>query len=594
MIQVKLISNEIRLYFSGSNFLDILDIVKEHYLKYNKEGKYYTGSNCQFYNCLNELKKIEEFEINEEIEKILKPKINVKFKRHEFKKELLKSTPLGEYQIQDIKRMLNCNGILNGSECGLGKTIETITVINHLFDSKEIDKILIVTFAQTLYNWKRELLLFSDFFKEEDIIIANKDLRNPFDYDCKIIICSYNTLTLIAKYYSDKKITKKSRNINIPIDKWGNNRCIILDEAHSIKEDSLRSKLCMLIKDYFSFKYLLTGTPYPNNISELYNLLKFIDENIIYNDRKHFNYSLAKKINHFGVVTKYNEEKVKEFLIKTDSFIFRRFKKDVLPNLPKQNIKKIFVEMNKKQRNIYQLIISNKLQSLKVQKGEIFVKDVMSSFPYLILSCSDPSILKGKLIDNENSFFNDEIEKYLEEWKFEYNSKLEICNEILNNHENEKIIIWSTHPVTINSLKDYYSKYNPIAIHGKSHESSKLDKEIYRDNLLNEFKTDKNKNLAILNPNIMGTGINIKECTVAIVFDRSFDIKEFLQLLGRNHRGNSENEVTNYILINDNTLENRQDAILDGKEYLNNNLLKYNTLSKEEWVKIFNGNIDNN
>jgi SNF2 family DNA or RNA helicase len=595
MIELKLVNNEIRLFFGGENFQDILDCVKTYYLKFNKDGKYCTGSNQSFYNLIPNLLQIEEFEISEKILEMIKPRIQVKFQRREFNKDFFKSEPLGNYQLEDTKKMLFSNGIINGSDCGLGKTIETISVINHLYDNQEIDKILIVCFAQVCYNWKREFLLYSDFFKEEDIVIANKDNRNPFETDPKIIICSYNTLNLILKNFN-KKISKKSRRIKNPFKTWGNNRCIILDEAHSIKGDSLRTKMCLLISDQFKFKYLLTGTPYPNNIAEIYQLLNFIDINIIYNDKKHFLFSLSKNIDHWGNIIEYDEEKVKEFLEKIKSFIFRRYKKEALPNLVQQYNKKIYIEMNKKQLEIYQLIITSTLQSLKEEKGQLLVRDVMNRFPYLTLVCSDPSILDGKLISKieKNNLFNEidiEIESKLSQWNFYDNSKLEVLTDIIEENEDKKIIIWCSHPRTIDNLGIYYKKYNPITIHGKSHEKTKEDKEIYRDKLLYEFKNT-NRKIIIMNPGIMGTGVNIQEAEISIFFDRSYDIKEYLQALARNHRGNSTKDVTNYLLLLDNTLEIRQNAILEGKEYLNNNLLKYETLPKEEWLKIFNGKIE--
>lgn len=592
MIKIEKIDSKFFLSFKGNNFLDILEIVKGEGLRYDEKLGKWLGNKKIFYNVINQLKEIEYVEVSNEILEEIKPKPRIEFERRECKKELMLSEPLGKYQLEDIETMLSTNGIINGIDVGLGKTIETITVLNHLYNNKEIDKIFIVTFAQAVYNWKKEFLKFSSFFKDEDIIIANKELRNPFIDNPKIIICSYNTLVLIQKFFK-KDFTKLSRKSNLPLNTWGNKRAIILDESHAIKSNSLRTKACLTIKDYFEFRYLLSATPYPNNAAELYFQLEMIDENIIYKNHEPFLRSIANIGNQYGdyAINYFYPDKVKEFVEKISPYIFRRYKKDCLPNLPEQYIKKIYVELNEKQRKIYQMIIMKTLQSLKEKKGILLVKDVLNKFPYLILTLSDPSIVKGRLIEDKNILFNtDEIDKLLDNWNFEDNSKLEACSDIIENHEGEKIIIWSSHPVTIEKLAKYYENRLPFIIHGNS--QGKEDKEAHRDRILEEFKASKDRNLIIMNPGIMGTAINIKESTVSIFFDRTYDIKEWLQALGRNHRGNSTKEVFVYVLINDNTLENRQDAILEGKDMLDKNLLKYDSLPKEEWLKIFGGKIE--
>lgn len=51
---------------------------------------------------------------------------------------------------------------------------------------------------------------------------------------------------------------------------------VILDEAHNIKaENTLQAKACFALDA--QFKWLLTGTPLPNKIDELYSYMVFLE-----------------------------------------------------------------------------------------------------------------------------------------------------------------------------------------------------------------------------------------------------------------------------------------------------------------------------
>jgi SNF2 family DNA or RNA helicase len=250
-------------------------------------------------------------------------------------------------------------------------------------------------------------------------------------------------------------------------------------------------------------------------------------------------------------------------------------------------IKKIYVEPSKDFLEIYQAVITRELVRIKEEKGSITFKEVKNKFPYLTLACSDPSILKEKF-DASWSF---DLTTRINNWKINKNPKLTIVNDLLAEHKGEKIIIWSTHPVTLDLLGEYYKKYVPIVIHGQT-DTGDLSSAEYRDNELTRFRTSKDCNLAIISPLCLGVGVNIPESSIAIHFDRNWSAVVYLQSIGRNHRATSTKDVTQYVLLMDETLELIQDNALDGKVNLNNNLMKKDILSNEEWNKIFSGKSD--
>jgi len=623
MIKIKIEGKDkLSIQFFGENFLEIVDVVKRYKLKYNdKEKNKSYGNKKQFFSLIQDLTEIEEvsyYPNKQSIDELIKPKLEVFNPRIRFLNKFLKSPPLGQFQIEGIKKLIQHSRFLLSDEMGNGKSYQTISALNHLWSYNKIDRLFIVTKNATLFhNWINELLRFSTFItNENEIAYIDKNNRNIFDacnqYKC--LITDYGTFRLISDYYHKQagRKSKKYLKTSIPVNNWKteNNRAIVLDECHLIKnQDSQTSQKLKMVKHFFEYRYGLSGTPAPNlinsdqkgannkpkkviNITEFFSIFEFLDDNIINQKFDWFlssNFDTGNKFQKWGknsinfVYTK----KYNEFMEKVKPFMLKRLKKDVLPNLPDLNIKKIIVRLSEKQLNIYTKVAEDIISKIFTNNSTIYYKEIKERFILINLICSDPKLLSDEYI------YTKELSTLLNSWKFKENSKLPICNSLIDEHiknTEEKMIIWSFHPYTINHLQEYYIKYNPIILHGgiKEYSRSKSKADYIKDFLYN-FRNNKDVKLAILSPLILGTGINLEFCKYNIFFDRDWDVKNYVQALNRCHRATSTKDVFVYNLVLYKTIEVMLNEVLELKKSLNDSLKDQQHLTITQLCNIITG-----
>jgi SNF2 family DNA or RNA helicase len=591
----------VEIQFSGETFQDIYVLLKSHYFTYNIENKTWTSSPKKIYSILDQIGDIDDCLIQPQALTFLENNLikkETKFIREKFNSDLLEFPPLKgkhpfeTYQLDDTKQGISQNRLMLAHEMGLGKTKILIDILNHLWNKKKIDKILILSPIEGIYNWRRELLKFSKFWTIDDINIASVSNRRPFETKAKIIICTYRTFLMLSDDYygyaypKNKGQVKKYQKPPIPLDTWGTNRCIILDESHKSKNPKARITYVLnLHKRFFEYRYLATGTPAPNEIKDYYSQLKFMDEGIIQDDYYDWLEKIANLGNRFSkkAINYYYPEKVEEFINKTKPWIIRRKSDDCL-ELPNLRISKVYTPLNQKQTEIYQKLSLYILKKIGVNK-KYNLRNVVNSFSYFSLAIDNPDILQNSesIINNNDAYMI--LMKTLKGWKFTNHSKLLVCDSLVHKYieeENNKLIIWTGHPLTADSLAEYYSKYDPVVLHGQIDIPLELTRSDYRDKLLNDFKQDKDKKLMIASYKVIGLAVNLTEITRNIYFDRSYSLTDWLQSIKRTHRYGQEEKVMVDVIVCENTLDEHLDRLLTKKENINKFLLDRVHLSIDE------------
>ena len=93
---------------SGPNFNVIKDILKEHWFKFEPEFEYndmvWLKDVDESKDALEELLKIETFDISAEIYSLLSPKPETEKFRIKYNSGILGGSPIGSYQEETIKR----------------------------------------------------------------------------------------------------------------------------------------------------------------------------------------------------------------------------------------------------------------------------------------------------------------------------------------------------------------------------------------------------------------------------------------------------------------------------------------------------------
>lgn len=534
-----------------------------------------------------------DIKISRDLKTAIEPNRETKFIRRQLNEDLIKLPPKGEFQTIGIKKGLNQNRYLYAYEMGLGKTYIVINVLNHLFHDKSINKVMVVVPGEALYNWRRELMMFGNFVDYDEIQIASATNRKPFTNDCKVVITTYRTLVMLSDdSYKEKHKGKKStkyRSAQIPFEDWGTDRAIVLDESHFIKNmKSRQSKVINFHKNFFDYRYLMTGTPTPNTVDEYYNQINFMDESII--DKNYYTWikeiaNTGNKYSDYGINFFY-PTKVEAFVKSIKPWVGRVFTTDVM-DMPDLTIQNIYSHLNEKQLKIYRALTTEVLHTIKEKDGIIRTHEVENEFPFISLALDNPSILRGKFSSEHNT----DLHLLLKKWKFKDHSKLPQVDSLVNKYvdDDHKIIMWSGHPVTMDELGEYYKKFNPVIIHGQIEVPKGKDRKQHYDDLLDGFKKDPSSKMLIASYIVLSTAVNITEAPRAIYFDRSYNSVFWQQSIKRNHRiGQEENVIINPVLL-EQSLDVRLDKVLNKKVDLNENLLNNDTLPAGEWRKIFEG-----
>lgn len=446
---------------------------------------------------------------------------------------------------------LNLGGII-ADEMGLGKTLQAISFIANELSAKK--KFLIVAPTSLIYNWKNE---FTKFLPDAKVKINNESklkrkevLTKLEKYD--VIITTYNML---------------KNDIDIYINY--NFECMFIDEAQYIKNSSsLISKTCKKINA--NCRFALTGTPFENNLLELWSIFDFILPGYLW-DKTTFN-------------TRFNRNLFEEKILITElkkliyPFIIRRMKNEVLTELPDKIEKIIPIEMSKSQRKIYSIYtkhindLLNKSETNPEFKAESL--EILSYITKLRQIAIHPSLVSESYLGDSGKI----------------NALKELIQEYINN--NHKILIFSQFTSALKILENIFLKNNITSYYIDGSISSKK-----RIELVDKFNSN-DTNVFLISLKAGGTGLNLTSADVVIHLDPWWNPAIENQATDRSHRIGQKNVVEVVKLISLNTVEekvinlqNRKKELYD--TLLNNGELKDNTfkLNKKEIIQLLQSTI---
>jgi hypothetical protein len=177
----------------------------------------------------------------------------------------LKRTPTKE-QIINVQSMISIPNGANFSVPGAGKTMTTLATWKFLRQSNKTDKLLIICPKSAFEAWSEEEP--KETFNEK----VNTQIFNGRQIlpTTEILITNYEKL--------------ENKNYLLRISEWmfRQSTMLVLDEAHRVKggSNSARWRACRKISSIASRVDLLTGTPMPQDYSDLRNLFLLSWKNV--------------------------------------------------------------------------------------------------------------------------------------------------------------------------------------------------------------------------------------------------------------------------------------------------------------------------
>lgn len=420
----------------------------------------------------------------------------------------MQETPF-PYQEEGARWLATMPQALLADEMGLGKSAQAVMAS----DIVNAENILVVSPAAVRINWSREFARFSDNDRPCVVIMSGKD--QPIQ---GVNIVSYDLLASNEKLRNELK----SRQ-------WD---ALILDEAHYLKERSTkRSKACYGhnrfpgLADKSKFVWRLTGTPMPNNPSELYTHLKsmgvwkqpYWDFVFQFCDGFQSNYG-------FKITGVKNVESLKKLIY---PLMLRRKKEDVMTQLPPIVFQNVTVEKTEVEMDPYfyeqwrSIGVPAFLQ--KLSGIEATVKDNLAHIKNHSHGSLDDAI---RMLDGMSTATST-LRRYIGLAKVK--PVLDIIAEELEANEVKKIVIFAMHQQVIEEARIRLRKYGAVTVFG----GTPADK---RQRHIDGFQNHPNPRVFIGQIIAAGTGITLTAANEVVFLEADWVPANNAQAAMRCHR----------------------------------------------------------
>jgi len=557
--------------------------------------------------CVNKIKEIEpKIIVPNWIQTVNKQNFvgphNDKFLRFRtsINPDLVKSEYKGDYQRRGILRGISQNRLALFWEMGCGKSYVVITIMNHLIYRGSVNKIVILCPPEGVLNLKCEFLRFNSFgLKEDEIYICSVFNRRPFDDpNIKVIIMTYrNLIMLYDDYYKEKtghRFTGKRIVKNyIPFEKLGPKLAVICDESAAFKNHQSKTwKILYRVKDYFDYRYILTGTPAPKYAADLWTQLYFLHSGAVPDDYYQYITRIADVGNKFSAygINYYFDDKVKEFMDST-AYLVSREKMEGNLDLPELIMRPVRCLIPKKQNELYRAVADYVLYTLKESDGAVYPSKLKTKFMLLCMALHDPGLLSRGSLSKVDQL-NDLIVKEAAKWDIEDNGKYEVAVSLLEKYileQKKKVILWSGHPYIIDTLAEKFAKYKPMKLHGGT-EMEKNESVAERNGRFCAEFLYSGCPLAIINYFALNTSVNLTAVTRNIYWDFPLRQDVMYQTVKRSHRIGTVEPVFAEFLLFGNTLEETlYNGLLDKNDFNERVWSRPQQMTVVELKKLFNG-----
>ena len=192
------------------------------------------------------------------------------------------------YQLTGVKLMLNlaCFGLFY--KPGLGKTSVVYMTFRILQEKGFVDKALVICPIRPMYNvWPEQCARFADFQHLRVGVLHGKDKEEVLasdDYDLYVI--NPEGLPWLMNATTEKYVTAGGKTKKRPVfDKvrmaWLRKKfpMLVVDESTEFRNsDTIRFKLLKELLPYFKRRYIMTGTPMPKTLIDLFGQMFILDQ----------------------------------------------------------------------------------------------------------------------------------------------------------------------------------------------------------------------------------------------------------------------------------------------------------------------------
>lgn len=385
-------------------------------------------------------------------------------------------------------------------EMGLGKTAQAI----HACDLVHASRVLVICPSSVCQNWIREFEAFSTIDRNATVLNSKK-----LDVIDGVNVVSFDTA---ARH-------KSAIAVNFD--------ALIVDEAHYLKNRTARRT-----KAIYGFRqtkglahqakrlWLLSGTPAPNNISEMWPHLKHAG---VVADKYWdfvFKYCTGFESTYGWQITGHkNVDEIKKVL---SGYLLRRKAEVVMTDLP--DLKFEFVEVDKGDVDIHAGFLS-----AVIKDGEDGVRNQISQVERDIAAALDGVDGGEKQIAVLEAHATNAamLRKYIALAKVP--KILETLGGELGSGRLKKVVVFAHHRDVIVALREGLRKWGPVTLWGAT-------PDVKRQNMVDKFRWNDNCQVFIGQIQSAGVGITLTSAHEVVLAELSYRPDENAQAIKRCHR----------------------------------------------------------
>lgn len=437
---------------------------------------------------------------------------------------------LHSYQIEVVKKIKHMKKAALFLEMSLGKTVITLTALNDLILRGDIKKVLIIAplrVANTV--WKQETNNWEHLAPLRD----------------KIAVCTGKPNDRIKAIQSNKPITIVNKDCLEWLTLFARKvkyDCIVIDESSGFKESrTKRFKAARWLCNRSNYTLLLTGTPSPNSLMDLWSQIFLLDQ--------------GQRLGRSKVQFK------KRHFFKESDYTFNWILREGSEEIIRKSIEDICITLKTKDYvELPDKIISYKYCTLPTLVMADY-KYMESDFLYEIkhrtesIEAVSAAAKTNKLLQMANGFIYDE-EKNAHEL---HTRKIEVLKEIVENYPDENLLVAYNFKHDLEMLKREF----PTAV--------VLDKT---GTMLKDWNDGKIKML-LAHPASAGHGLNLQRGgSVLVWYSLTWSLENYQQFNARLHRQGQNKPVKIVHILAKNTHDERVVEVLNDKDVMQENLLQ--------------------
>jgi superfamily II DNA or RNA helicase len=394
-------------------------------------------------------------------------------------------------------------GIL-ADDMGLGKTLQALCAMG--------GRALVVCPKSVLFNWEAEMRK----FRPNLTASLYHGPKRALDPGADVTLTTYSMLRLDVEALSAVE--------------WDT---IVLDEAQAIKNpDSQVARAAYALRG--RFKVALSGTPVENRLEELWSQMHFANRGLL-GGRSDF------KERHAGPIESGDAGAAERLREKIRPFVLRRLKREVAPELPPRTERVLAVELDEKERAVYDAVRAATLSDVvnRLSEGGN-VLAVLEALLRLRQAACHAALVPGQTASGS--------------------SKVEALVDALSDAaaDGHKALVFSQWTSLLDLVEPHLAEAG-IAF-------NRLDgSTVDRAGVVNEFQEDGGPPVMLLSLKAGGTGLNLTAADHVFLLDPWWNPAVEDQAADRAHRIGQDKPVFVYRLVAKDTVEEKILALQEKK-----------------------------